>query len=83
MTAEPTFESLYFNAFLAKDYLSDSNQDSDVNICNNISSTETNYLLPCETNNKLVHFFSKTFSVLFLNIRSMTKHFETFQEFYN
>ena len=32
MTAEPIFESLYFNAFLAKDYLSDSNQDSDVDI---------------------------------------------------
>ena len=83
MVAEPKFESLSFNNFFAKDYLNDSNQDSDVNFYNNISSIETSYLLPCEANNKLKYFSSETLSILHLNIRSMTKNFETFQEFYN
>ena len=83
MATEPTFESLCFNPFLAKDYLNDSNQDPDINFYNDIYSIETSYLLPCEANNKLKHFSSETFSVLHLNIRSMTKNFETFKESYN
>ena len=59
MAAEPTFESLCCNVFLAKDYLNDSNQDPDVNFYNDISSIETSFFLH-------------------LNIRSMTKNFETF-----
>ena len=83
MAAESTFESLCFNSFLAKDYLNDSNQDPDINFCNDIYSMKTSYLLPCEANNKLKRFSSETFSVLQLNIRSMTKNFESFKEFYN
>ena len=83
MAAQPTIESLCFNPFLAKDYLNDSNQDPDINFCNDIYSIETSYLLTCEGNNKLKHFSSETFSILHLNIRTMTKNFETFKEFYN
>ena len=83
MAAEPTFESLCFNPFLAKDYPNDSNQDPDVNFYNDIYSIETSYLLPCEANSKLKLFSSETFSILPLNTRSMTKNFETLKEFYN
>ena len=75
MAAEPTFESLCFNPFLAKDYLNDSNQDPDINFYNDIYSIETSYLLQCEANSKLKHFSPETFSILHVNIRSMTKTF--------
>ena len=58
MAAQPTFESLCFNPFLAKDYLNDSNEDPVTDFCNDIYSIETSYLLPCEANNKLKHFYS-------------------------
>ena len=74
MAAQPTFESLCFNPFLAKEYLNDSNQDPDFNFYNDIFSIETSYLLPCEATNKLKHFSSERFSILHLNIRSMTKN---------
>ena len=81
MAAQPAFESLCFNPFLAKEYLNGSNQDPDFNFYyNDIFSIETSYLLPCEATNKLKHFSSETFSILHLNIRSMTKNFETFKE---
>ena len=78
MAAEPKFES-----FLAKDCLNDSNQDPDINFYNYIYSIETSYLMLWEANSKLKHFSSETFSVLRLNIGSMTKNFETFRDFYN
>ena len=36
MATEPTFESLCFNSFYAKNYLNDSNQDPDINLYNDI-----------------------------------------------
>ena len=72
-----------FNLFLAKDYVNDSNQDPDINFYNYIFSIETSYLLSSEGTNKLKHFSSETFSILHLNIRSMTKNFETLKEFCN
>ena len=77
MVAQPTFESLSFNPFLAKDYLNDSNQDHDINFYNDIFSIETSYLLSFEATNKLKHFSSETLSIHHLNIRSVTKNFET------
>ena len=44
MAAQPTFESLGFNPFLAKDYLNDSNQDPDIKFYNDIYYVETSYL---------------------------------------
>ena len=58
MAAQPTFESLCFNPFLARDYLNDSNEYPVIDFCNGIYSIETSYLLPCEANNKLKHFSS-------------------------
>ena len=58
MAAQPTFEFLCFNPFLAKDYLNDSNEDPVIDFCSDIYSIGTSYLLPCEANNKLKHFSS-------------------------
>ena len=76
MAAQPTFESLCFNPFLAKEYLNDSNQDPDLNFHNDIFSVETSYLLPCEATNKLKYFSSETFSILHLNIRMISRLLE-------
>ena len=81
MPPEPSFQSLCFNPFPVKDSLNDTNQDPDVNFYNDISSVETSYLSPCEANNKLKSFTSKTFSILHLNIRSVNKNLEAFREF--
>ena len=83
MALEPKFESLCFNSFFPKNYLNDSNQDPDINFYNDICSIETSCLLPCEANNKLKRFSSETFSILHVNIKSMTKNFETFKKYYN
>ena len=70
MTAEPTFESLCFNLFLAKDYLNDSNQDPDINFYNDIYSIEISYLLPCEATSKLKYISSETFPILY-NLKTL------------
>ena len=47
-----------------------------------ISSFETNYLSPSEIDKNFQNFSKESFSVLHLNIRSMNKNFEAFQDFY-
>ena len=82
MAPEPSFETMCFNLFLANDSLNDSNQNPDVNFYNNISSLESNYLSPSEIHKNFKNFSTESFSVLHLNIRSMNKNFEAFQDFY-
>ena len=82
MTPEPSLESMCFNPFLANDSLNHSNQNPYVNFCNEISSSNTNYLSPSEIDENFQNFSKESFSVLHLNIRSMNKNFETFQDFY-
>ena len=82
MAPEPSFESMCINAFLAKNSLNDSNQNADVNFYNDTSSLETNYLSPSEIDKNLQNLSKESFSVLHLNIRSMNKNLETFQDFY-
>ena len=82
MAPEPSFETMCFNPFLANDSLNDSNQNPDVNFYNNISSLESNYLSPSEIDKNFKNFSTESFSVLHLNIRSMNKNFEAFQDFY-
>ena len=71
-----------FNPFLANDSLNDSNQIPDVNFCNDISSLETSYLSPSVIDKNLQTFSKESFSFLHLNIRSMNKKFNAFQDFY-
>ena len=81
MAPEPSFETMCFNLFLANDSLNDCNQNPDVNF-NNISSLESNYLSSSEIDKNFQNFSKESFSVLHLNIRSMNKNFEAFQDFY-
>ena len=82
MPPEPSFESTCINPFLANNSLNDSNQNADVNFYNDTSSLETNYLSPSEIDKNFQNLSKESFSVLHLNIRSMNKNFETFQDFY-
>ena len=81
MAPEPSFETMCFNPFLASDSLNDSNQNPD-NFYNEISSLESNYLSPSEIDKNFKNFSTESFSVIHLNIRSMNKNFEAFQDFY-
>ena len=81
MAPEPSFESVCFNPFLANDSLNDPIQNHDVNFYG-IFSPETNYLSPSEIDKNFQNFSEESFSVLHLNIRSMNKNFEAFQDFY-
>ena len=82
MAPEPSFETLCFNPFFANDSLSDSNLNPDVNFYNNISSLESHYLSPSEIDKNFQNFCKESFSVLYLNIRSINENFEAFQDFY-
>ena len=60
----------------------DNDQDPDVNFYQTqISSLDTSCYIPNEVKEKLENFQQKSFSVLHLNIRSMSKNFESFREF--
>ena len=83
MAPELSFEFLCFNPFLANDSGSNSNQNSDVSFYNDISSLETSYLSPSEIDKNFQKFSKESFCLLHLNIRSMNKTFEAFQDFYN
>ena len=83
MVPELLFETMYFNPFLlANNSLNDSNQNPDVNFYNDISSFETSYLSPSEIDKNFKSFSKESFSFPRLNIRSMNKNFEAFQDFY-
>ena len=82
MALEPSFESTFVNPFLANDSVNDSNQILDVNFYNDISSLGTSYLSPSETNKNFQNFSKESFSILHLNIKSMKKNFEAFEDFY-
>ena len=81
MAPEPSFESVCFSPFLANDSLNDPIQNHDVNFYG-IFSPKTNNLSPCEIDKNFKNFSEESFSVLHLNIRSMNKNFEAFQDFY-
>ena len=56
MAPEPSFETMCFNPFLTNDSINDSNQNPDVNFYNYISSLESNYLSPRETDGNFQNF---------------------------
>ena len=79
MPPNVSFGSQSFNPFSVKKDLKDNDQYPDVNFCQTrLSSRDTNYYIP---NENLENFQQKSFSVLHLNIRSMSKNFESFEEF--
>ena len=84
MTPEPSFESLSYKPFSVDGNLAVNVElDADVDFFQNISSLDTQYFNIDNTktfvNNNIS---SNSFSVLHVNIRSMQKNFEKFQEFF-
>ena len=84
MTPEPSFESLSYKPFSADgNHTVNAEVEPDVNFFQNISSLDTQYFniddAKTYVNNNIS---SDSFSVLHINIRSMQKNFEKFQEFF-
>ena len=77
MTPEPSFESLSYKPFAVDGNLTvNAELDPDVNFFQNISSLNAQYF------NIDVSISSDSFLVLQINVRSMQKNFEKFQEFF-
>ena len=82
MPPNGSFEIRSFNPFSVYENLKDNDQDPDVNFYQTqISSLDTSCYIPNEVKENLENFQQKSFSVLHLNIRSMSKNFESFREF--
>ena len=82
MPPNSSFESQSFNPFSINEDFKGNDQDADVNFYQtHISSLDTIYYIPNEVKEKLENFQQKLFSVLHVNIRSMSKNFEWFREF--
>ena len=84
MTPEPSFESLSYKPFSVDgNHTVHAELDPDVNFFQNISSLDTQYFniddAKTYVNNNTS---SDSFSVLHINIRSMQKNFEKFQELF-
>ena len=81
MAPNTTFESLNFNPFIANDSLDDNSEDSDVNVFHgNVSPVDTNYISLGDFSGNFKDFAENSFSVLYLDIRSLNKNFESFAE---
>ena len=77
-----SFESQSFNPSSINEDLKNDDQDSDVNFYQTqISTLDTSYYIPNEVKENLENFQQKSFSVLHLNICSMSKNFESFRKF--
>ena len=82
MAPNSNFDSQFFNPFSVNEELQNNELDPDVNYyLNEISSFDTKYYVPDEVKDQLKSLQLNSFSVFHLNIRSMKKHFEAFQNF--
>ena len=84
LTQEPfkSFENLKFDPFDSNEILLNNSNDPDKNFYNEIQSLDTPYFFPEElsSDSKKLEIESN-FSVLHINIRSMSKSFEAFKRF--
>ena len=70
-------------SFSANEHLKDNNQDPDVNFYQaQISCLGPSYYIPNKVKENSENFKQKLFSVLHINICSMSKRFESLQEIY-
>ena len=82
MAPDSDFESQFFNPFSVNEELQNNELDLDINnYLDGISSPDTKYCVPYEIKHQLKSLQLNSSSVFHLNIRSMKKHFETFQDF--
>ena len=83
MTPEPNFEDMSFKPFTVNEHSTiDPELDPDTNFFESISSLDTKYFTVNETKTFVSNIDSESFTVLHLNIRSMKKNSESFQEFF-
>ena len=81
MAPYATFEFLTFNLLLVNNALNRASQHPDVNFFhNNPSSLYKDYIPPQHFKENFEDFSENSFSILHLNIRSLNKNFESFQE---
>ena len=81
MPPNGNFETQSFNPFSVNEDLKGNDQDPNVNFYQTqISSLDTSYYIPNEVKENLENLQQKSF-FLHLNIRSMSKNFESFREF--
>ena len=85
ITPESNFESMSYNRFSVNDNLTfNTDFDPDIYFFQKFSSLEKKYFSIDEVkHSKEIIFDKKSFSVLHLNIRSITKNFKCFKEFLN
>ena len=82
MPPNGSFETQSFNPFSVNENFKDNDQDPDVNFYQTqISSLDTSYYILNEVKENLEIFQQKSFSVLHLNIRSMSKNLNHFENF--
>ena len=83
MTPEPNFEDMSFKPFTVNEHSTiDPELDPDTNFFESISSLDAKYFTVNETKTFVSNIDSESFTVFHLNIRSMKKNFESFQEFF-
>ena len=77
---ENNFEKLRFDSFGFDNVLLNNINDPDENIFNNLRQIDSVLFAVEEAALSLKKFNDKTFSVLYLNVRSLTKNFESLKE---
>ena len=83
MTPEPNFEDMSFKPFTINEHSTINPElDPNTNFFESISSLDTKYFTVNEIKTFVSNIDSESFTVLHLNIRSMKKNFESFQEFF-
>ena len=83
MTPEPNFWDMSFNPFTINEHSTINQElDPDTNFFESISSLDTKYFTVNQTKTFVSNTDSESITVLHLNIRSMKKNFEIFQEFF-
>ena len=83
MTPDINFESLSYNLFSIYESSINSEHDPYINFYQDVSSLETHYCSPNDFQNNFQCLLKISFSVLYLNITSMNKNFESFKEYYS
>ena len=74
---------MFFNPFSSKECYVENDHDPDVNFYHDVSTLDTQYLMPNKFKTNFKDFSKNSFSVLHLNIRSINKNFEASTEFYS
>ena len=79
MTPDINFESLSYSPFSIHENSINSEHDSEINIYQDISSLEIHYCTHNDFKNNFQCFSKDSFSVLYLNIKSLNKNFASFK----